>query len=120
MKFAKYMRKSLFLLLLDAFMSGCSTQQSELNPPDTTGYILDIKGNSLLVAERITSEEYDEIKYIPIDELVDKENLYLIYLIYDDVKDLKKGNKIEVWLEGEEMEASNPAKAKAKNIELKE
>jgi hypothetical protein len=56
--------------------------------------ILEIEGNSLLVAERISSEEFDEIKDIPIDELVDKEILYLIYIIYDDVNDFKKGNKI--------------------------
>lgn len=99
-------------------MGGCSTEQYETYPPDTTGYILEVEGNRMLVAERISSKEFDEIKDTPLEELVNKENLYLIYITYDDVKDFNKGNEINIWLEGEEIAASNPGKAKAEKVVL--
>ncbi|WP_456279001.1 DUF3221 domain-containing protein [Bacillus sp. AK128] len=118
MLFSKYIRRSLVLLLFGSIISGCSVEKSKSNHPDTTGYILEVEGNRMLLAERITSKEFDEIKDTPLEELVNKENLYLIYITYDDVKDFNKGNEIDIWLEGEEIEASNPGQAKAEKVVL--
>ncbi|MGY3718026.1 DUF3221 domain-containing protein [Sutcliffiella cohnii] len=108
----------LILLMFIAFMTGCSIENFDPKPPHTTGYILEVDGKGLLVAERISSKEFDEIKDIPIEELMDR-NLSLLYITYDDVKGFKVGNEIDIWLDGEEIEASYPGKAKAMKIELK-
>lgn len=46
-------------------------------------------------------------------------NLTLIYITYDDVKGFKVCNEIDIWLDGEEIEASYPGKAQAEKVELK-
>lgn len=120
MKVNLYIGISLLLLSFAILMAGCSEQKQEQveTGEKTEGYILKIEGNRILVAEGVSSDEYKKIKDKTIEELT-KENIRLIYLSYDKTINFKKGNKIEVWIEGG-IDQSNPAQAKAKKIVIKE
>ncbi|MFD2042737.1 DUF3221 domain-containing protein [Ornithinibacillus salinisoli] len=115
MNLLNHIRVSIFLLIFIIPISGCSAV-SEQFEPSLKGFILEVEGREVLVAENISTNEYDEIKDIPIDDL-DNEKLSLIYITYEDVKGFDKGNEIKVWLDGD-IATSYPAQAKAKKIEL--
>lgn len=113
MGFSHYIRTVTSLFLFSIFIVGCSLGQSDME-----GYVLEVKENELLVAQDISEEKYDEIKDTSINDL-HHGNLPLIYLSYQDAADFKKGNEIEIWLDGD-IQAIHPGQAKAKKIELKE
>jgi len=116
MNLSKFIKVSLILMLMGIFLGGCSTEQYKPNNSDTEGYILEVEGNRVLLAEHISSEKYNEIKDIPVNDLKQKQSL--IYITYEDANDFQKGNEIEVWLEGE-VATTNPGQAKAEIIKLK-
>ena len=82
------------------------------------GYILEVDEGRILVAEGITSEQYETLKDKTPQEL-DNERISLYNLSYEDTSSLRKGNKVEAWIDGG-IDESNPAQARAKKIEVKE
>jgi hypothetical protein len=86
----------IFIALL-FMLSGCN-QVSEPTMKNT-GYVLKVEDNRILVAEKITSEKYEDIKNIPFENLMG-EGLSLIYLSYDGTEVFEKGNKVEYIIEG--------------------
>ncbi|MBM7661075.1 hypothetical protein JOC85_001847 [Bacillus mesophilus] len=118
MDFTLCIKRSLILLLLSAFLVGCSSNQSKQIPPNLTGYILEVEDNKLLVAEHISFEEYNQIKNIPNVKLIEEGKLNLLYITYTDVKNLKKGNEIEIWVEYGEVGTSYPGSAIANRVEI--
>ena len=106
---------TLSLLLFGIFIVSCSMEYSR---PDIEGFILEVEENELLLAENISSEDYEEIKDTSINEL-HKGNLNLIYISYENEIAFNKGNEIDIWLDSD-IEASYPEKAKAKKVKLKE
>jgi hypothetical protein len=90
---------------------GCSGIQTE-------GYVLVVEENRILVAEKITEEEYESIKDKSISE-IDEERISLIYFSYGDKEKINVGDKVKVWFDGN-MATSYPAQAGATKIEIKE
>lgn len=119
MKFLRYICTSLILLSFIALITGCTEDEGTLTDTGlkTEGYILEVEENRILVAENITSEEYEVIKDKSISDL-NGEGISLIYLS-NEVSSLKEGNKVEVWIDGG-IDESYPAQAEAEKIEVKD
>jgi hypothetical protein len=100
----------LFIILSFAIV-GCSGIQTE-------GYVLEVEENRILIAEKITEEDYQAIKDKTISE-INEENISLIYFSYDDLEEIQEGNKVEVWFDGN-IATSYPAQAGATKIDVKE
>jgi hypothetical protein len=99
------------IIILSFTLVGCSGVKTE-------GYVLEVEENRILVAEKITEEEYEAIKDKSISE-IDEERISLIYFSFDDIDEIQVGNKVEVWFDGN-MATSYPAQAGAKKIDVKE
>jgi uncharacterized protein YcfL len=97
------------VIILSFALVGCSGIQTE-------GYVLEVEENRILVAEKITEEEYESIKDKSISE-IDEERISLIYFSYDDKEKINVGDKVEVWFDGN-MATSYPAQAGATKIEI--
>jgi uncharacterized protein YcfL len=97
------------VIILSFALVGCSGIQTE-------GYVLEVEENRILVAEKITEEEYESIKDKSISE-IDEDRISLIYFSYDDKEKINVGDKVEVWFDGN-MATSYPAQAGATKIEI--
>ncbi|MEJ8777192.1 DUF3221 domain-containing protein [Pseudogracilibacillus sp. ICA-222130] len=105
------------IILLSLSLVGCSK-------PSIEGIILEVNEHGIKLATELSSEEYEEIENIPVSDIQNEDvqgNTYrgLIDLTYKDTGGLSKGDKVEVWIDGDIME-SYPEKAKAKKISVKE
>ena len=106
------------LVVLCIALVGCSEIGKTTEEVKTEGYILEVGGSGILVAEDMTSEEYKAIKDTAVSDLYEK-GLSLIYFSNDDTSNLRVGNKVEIWFDGTVAE-SYPAQARATKIVLKE
>lgn len=113
------MKKIFTLLVVFCFaLVGCSEISKTTKKEQTEGYIIEIEENRVLVAEDITSDKYEAIKDKSISEL-NEEGISLIYFSNDDISNLRVGNKVEIWFDGN-VATSYPGQAGAIKIEVKE
>ncbi|MBD8067801.1 DUF3221 domain-containing protein [Bacillus sp. PS06] len=80
------------------------------------GYIIELTEQSILVATNITEEQFNEVKDMSSSEIL-TQNLRLISIRLSDTASFRKGDKVEVSIDGEIAE-SYPEQAKAKKIKL--
>lgn len=120
MKLLRYFYTILILLSFFLLITGCTENRTTPKEDDLKieGYILEVDEGRILVVEGITSEQYERLKDKTLQEL-DNENISLFYLSYEDTSSLRKGYKVDVWIDGG-IDESNPAQAGAKKIEVKE
>ncbi|MEQ6390272.1 DUF3221 domain-containing protein [Bacillaceae bacterium S4-13-58] len=86
--------------------------------PDIQGYIMEVQGNRILLAEGIPFKKYEEIKGKTVEDIdKNEENISLIYLIYSGKQKLEKGDNIKVWTKGG-IDQSYPAQGYAKKIKV--
>src|SRR5690625_51849 len=90
---------------------------------DMEGIVLDIGESVIKLARNLSPDEYEEIKNESVTKLHNEDvtgerELGLIDLIYENKKEFNKGDKVEVWVDGDIMEIS-PARVKAKKIVVK-
>jgi hypothetical protein len=106
------LKKIFSIIIIFTFaLVGCSGVKTE-------GYVLDVEKTRILVAEKITEEEYEAIKGKSISE-IKEETVSLIYFSYDDTEKVQVGSKVDVWFDGN-MATSYPAQAGATKIKIKE
>ncbi|MFF2753045.1 DUF3221 domain-containing protein [Psychrobacillus sp. NPDC058041] len=120
MNFFRYFCTILISLSFILLITGCTENRITLKDEDLKieGYILDVGEGIILVAEGITSEQYEALKNKTLLEL-DNERISLFYLSYKDTSSLKLGYNVDVWIDGG-IDESRPAQARAKKIEVKE
>ena len=108
----------IILLSLTLLLTGCSENVSlkEEDGLKVDGYILDVDKGRILVAEGMTSEQYETVRDKTLDELFN-ESLTLYYFSYENTSSLKKGVQVTVWIDGG-IDESSPAKATAKKVEI--
>ncbi|MEK5209797.1 YobA family protein [Psychrobacillus sp. FSL H8-0510] len=119
MKLLRSFCTTLILLSFILLITGC-TENRTIPKEDgfkIEGYILEVSEGEILVAEGITSEQYETLKDKTIQEL-DNERISLIFLSYEDTGNLKIGHKVDVWIDGG-INESYPSQAGAKKIEIK-
>jgi hypothetical protein len=104
---------SVVMVMLVMGLVGCAKSQDARE-----GFVLEVKGGSILVAQNITMERYNELKDVSSEALIDQGGLDLIWLTYEKAADFKKGDQVEFWLDGGIRE-SYPAQGDAKKVELK-
>lgn len=114
MKTAMYARAILigFVLLL----AGCGKA-------DMDGIVLEVTGNSMLVATELSLEEYEEIKNQSATEIQNEDvngdsYLGLINITYKRAEKFSKGDEVDLWIDGDIRE-SYPMGATAKKATLK-
>ena len=113
------LKKIFTLLILFCFaLVGCSEINKTTDEVKTEGYIIEVGENRILVAEDMTSDEYEVIKDTSISDVYEK-GLSFSYFSNDDVSNLQVGNKVEIWFYGTVAE-SYPAQAGATRIIVKE
>lgn len=104
-------------LVVGVLLGGCgSTNEKELSTEE--GYVLDKDDGKLSVAKDISAEEFSEIVdgFDPNDlSNFESDDVGLIYISYDDLSNIEKGDKIKAWVEG--VADSYPQQAKAEKIE---
>lgn len=111
------LNKIFTLLIVFCFaLVGCSEKGKTTEEVKTEGYIIEVGENRILVAEDMSSDEYEAIKDTSISDLYEK-GLSLIYFSNDDISNLRVGNKVEIWFDGTVAE-SYPAQARATKIVL--
>lgn len=97
-------------------LSGCGEHHIE-------GIVIDVQDTSLLIAQDITTDQYDEIRHksptdIQNDDVAgDGPRLGLIVISYDQTTDFSAGDYLHIWLTGDIME-SYPSQATAKKVKL--
>nr|WP_269448655.1 DUF3221 domain-containing protein [Metabacillus kandeliae] len=79
------------------------------------GYILNSHDGKVEVIKGITLDEFKKIDTLPNGN---EDTMYERYLLNYDSKDLKKGQKVKVWLPTGNVRTSNPIKAKAEKIQI--
>lgn len=102
-----------FFILLSGSLVGCAKEQVS-----GEGFILEVNGNSLLVAQNISLEKYKELKDVSSEALIDQGGLKLIWLTYEKSGEFQRGDHVLFWIEGGVKE-SYPEQAKAKKVEHK-
>lgn len=112
----------LFLRILpfvvSALLAGC-TLEKELSIEE--GYVLDVDDNIMLVVKDISAEEFLEIDNLfvsgdPNSDFDGPDDVKLIYISYDEIRGIEKGDKVKVWVEG--VDDSYPQQAKAEKISI--
>lgn len=91
---------------------------------DMQGIVLDTSEGGFTLARELTPDEYEEIKDISPtklhnEDMEGKRDLGLIGLNYKDMDEIDKGDKVDVWIDGDIME-SYPPQADAKKVLKKE
>lgn len=102
-----------FLIALSVSLAGCANEQVS-----GEGFILEVNDNSILVAQDISLERYNELKGVSSEALIDQGGLKLIRLIYEKSGEFQRGDLVKYWIEGGVKE-SYPEQAKAKKVERK-
>lgn len=120
------MKKILFTFisftLVNALLAGCGDA-------DIEGVIIKGNENTVLVAENLTPNRYEEIKgdlssNADMFEAMKQEvrdtggDISLIDFTYDDANEFEVGDHVNVWLKGG-INESFPAQAKARKISVK-
>ncbi|WNF23293.1 DUF3221 domain-containing protein [Mesobacillus jeotgali] len=101
------------MMMLAIYLAGCAKAEEPRE-----GFVLEVKDESILVAQNITMERYNELKDVSSEALIDQGGLDLIWLTYEKAADFKKGDQVQFWLDGDVRE-SYPAQADARKIEHK-
>ena len=101
------------MMVLAICLAGCAKAEETRE-----GFVLEVKEGTVLVAQNVTMERYNELKDVSSEALIDQGGLDLIWLTYEKAADFKKGDQVEFWLDGGVRE-SYPAQADAKKIEHK-
>lgn len=111
--------KKLFLIafamvFMGVLLTGCTEA-------DMNGIVLEVNENGIKLAQDLSTEEYAEIKDVPVSVLQEedvqgeRDSLGLIDILYDDAEAFSEGDRVEVWIDGDIMD-SYPAQADAKKI----
>lgn len=113
--------KLIIIALLTAIIfTGCtSAGEQELSKEE--GYVLDKGDDVILVAKEISAEEFIEIdnKFVFGDPALDfdgPDEVGLIYISYEDIDNIKKGDKVKAWVDG--VGDSYPQQAKAVKVSV--
>src|SRR5690625_75809 len=103
-----------FVLVI--ILSGCGEHHVE-------GIVIDVQDTYLLIAQDITTEQYDEIRHKSPTDIQNDDvagigpHLGLIDISYGQTADFSAGDYVHVWLTGDIME-SYPSQATAKKVKL--
>jgi len=103
-----------FMLVL--ILSGCGEHHIE-------GIVIDVQDTYLLVAQDITTDQYDEIRHKSPTDIQNDDvagvgpHLGLIVITYDQTTNFAAGDYVRLWLKGDIME-SYPSQATAKKVKL--
>ncbi|MEW8969893.1 MAG: DUF3221 domain-containing protein [Mesobacillus sp.] len=101
------------MMMLAIYLAGCAKAEEPRE-----GFVLEVKGSSVLVVQNITQERYNDIKGITSNALIDQGGLDLIWLEHDKARRFDKGDHVTFSTDGGVRE-SYPAQADAKKIEHK-
>ncbi|MDQ0247409.1 hypothetical protein J2S09_005058 [Bacillus fengqiuensis] len=120
MKFIQIIRTGFTVVAFVLMIAGCSEKDESVE--DTTdlrmeGYVLNVGETRVLLAKGITFNKFQEIKDKSILE-ISKDEVGLIYLSYNGTNKLNKGDKVEAWISGGNIEESLPARATASKIDV--
>ncbi|EAF0302181.1 DUF3221 domain-containing protein, partial [Listeria monocytogenes] len=77
------------------------------------GIVAKIKDNQILVVEGVTNEE---IKGLAEEDMIKKAQSAAYFELKQEVKNLKIGNKVKVWIES--LDTSNPAYGISSKVEI--
>ena len=80
----------LFVIVLTSSLVGCSGKAGE----QRDGYVIEVKANSILIAQNISLERYNEVKDVSSEALIDQGGLGLIWLTYEKAAEFKKGDHV--------------------------
>lgn len=111
----KIFPKLFIVLLLSMSLAGCGKA-------DMVGIILEVTENEVLLSRNLTSDEYKKIENESAIKLQNEDvrgeraSLDLIELTYDNTDELRKGDEVEVWIDGDILE-SYPSQAKTKKLQ---
>lgn len=104
----------LFVIVLTVSLSGCSGKAGQ----QREGYVIEVKANTILIAQDISLERYNELKGVSSEGLIDQGGLGLIWLTYKKSGEFEKGDHVVFWIDGGVNE-SYPEQASASKVELK-
>lgn len=110
----KKMGLIVLFILFSTVLFGC--QQNEESSHVIEGYIFKVHEESIMLAQDIDLEKYQEIKEKEHLE-IGQEGILLISISYDDTSHLKEGDHVKAFIEGGIRE-SYPAQANASKIEI--
>ncbi|EAC6546656.1 DUF3221 domain-containing protein, partial [Listeria monocytogenes] len=104
----------ILITVLASFIVGCSKDTTN-NEDKTTmeGIVAKIKDNQILVVEGVTNEE---IKVLAEEDMIKKAQSAAYFELKQEVKNLKIGNKVKVWIES--LDTSNPAYGISSKVEI--
>ncbi|EAG4430298.1 DUF3221 domain-containing protein, partial [Listeria monocytogenes] len=104
----------ILITVLASFIVGCSKDTTN-NEDKTTmeGIVAKIKDNQILVVEGVTNEE---IKGLAEEDMIKKAQSAAYFELKQEVKNLKIGNKVKVWIES--LDTSNPAYGISSKVEI--
>ncbi|WP_456272355.1 DUF4362 domain-containing protein [Bacillus sp. AK031] len=91
------------------------------NPPQRSeniinGYVISVEDNQLFVGEDLTALDYQWVKDVPKEGLLDGYSINFIYIETENAEEFSNGDKIAVELDGG-IQETHPPRAKAKTIE---
>jgi hypothetical protein len=91
------------------------------NPPEKSeniinGYVISIEENQLFVGEDLTALDYQWVKDVPKEGLLDGYSINFMYIETEDARNFSPGDKIAAELDGG-IQETHPPRAKAKSIE---
>lgn len=106
----KFYLRFLVLTCLFLMLSACKSPGSTFE-----GYVLNNHNGQVEVIKGINLEEFNKLGTL---QNGNEGNSYERYLLKYDSKDLKKGQKVKVWLPTGNVRTSNPINAKAEKIQI--
>lgn|SRR5690625_2891019 len=109
--------KYILIIFTLTFLVSCLSK--EKNYIYVEGYILSIEEDKVLIAEDISLEVYNKIADKAVEELDinSKDHVSLLYLGYENIEALNKGDKIKAEISNN-IDQSFPAQAVAKRISV--
>jgi len=109
--------KYILIFFILTFLVSCISKES--NFIYVEGYILSFEKDRILIAENISLEKYNKIADKTAEELDinNKDHVSLIYLGYEDIEGLNKGDKIKAKISNN-IDQSFPAQAVAEHISV--
>lgn len=106
----------LLVVAISVIVIGCTGKLE--NSDSKEGFILEKKEGRILVVQEIGQDTYNDIKDVSSEALIDQGGLKLIWLTYDKVDSLQKGDHVVFWTEGPVAE-SYPEQGRAKKVEAR-